>query len=64
MTVVPRYHMSIVGSFFPEDFEQKMLESARVKLHELTAEHLDDALSIQHVVGLGTVYEEVFECGR
>ena len=59
MTVVPSYHMSIVGSFFPADFESKMLESARAKLHAFTAEHLDDALSIQHVVGLGTVYEEV-----
>ena len=59
MTVVPSYHMSLVGSFFPEDFEQKMLESARVKLHEFTAAHLDDTLRVQHIVGHGTVYEEV-----
>ena len=59
MTVVPSYHMSIVGSFFPADFEQKMLETARVKLHEFSAEHVDNTLRVQHAVGLGTVYEEV-----
>ena len=59
MTVVPSYHMSLVGSFFPEGYEQKMLETARLKLHEFVSEHIDQGLRVQHIVGHGTVYEEV-----
>ena len=59
MTVVPTYHMSIVGSFFPKGFEQKMLEAARVKLHEFVKEQVAEGVRVQHVVGHGSVYEEV-----
>ena len=65
MTVVPTYHMSIVGSFFPQGYEQKMLEAARVKLHEFVREHIaGENLRAQHIVGHGTVYEEVLRVAR
>ena len=59
MTVVPSYQMSIVGSFFPDDFEEKLLATARTQLHEFVKEQLDAALRGQHIVGHGSVYEEV-----
>lgn len=59
MTVVPDFKMSIVGSFFPQGHEAQMLEAARVQLHEFTAEQIAQGVRVQHIVGHGTVYEEV-----
>jgi nucleotide-binding universal stress UspA family protein len=59
MTVVPDFGMSIVGSFFPEGYEQKVLEQARQTLHDFVSEHVPDTVKVQHVVGHGTVYDEI-----
>ena len=59
MTVVPDFGMSIVGSFFPKEHEKKVIESVRQKLHEFVTEHIPKGIRVQHVVGHGTVYEEV-----
>ena len=59
MTVVPTYSMSIVGSFFPSGYEAKIVEAARVKLHEFVDTIIGDSVRVQHIVGHGTVYEEV-----
>lgn len=59
MSVVPDFGMSIVGSFFPEGYEEKFLEQARQALHEFVDKHVPDGVTVQHVVGHGTVYEEI-----
>ncbi|MEX2618169.1 MAG: universal stress protein [Alphaproteobacteria bacterium] len=59
MTVVPDFGMSIVGSFFPKEHEKTVIESVRQKLHEFVAEHVPRGIKVQHVVGHGSVYEEV-----
>jgi nucleotide-binding universal stress UspA family protein len=59
MTVVPDFGMSIVGSFFPKEHEKTVIESVRQKLHEFVAEHIPKGVKVQHIVGHGTVYEEV-----
>ena len=59
MSVVPDFGMSIVGSFFPEGYEEKVLEQARQKLHAFVTEHVPDTVTVQHVIGHGTVYDEV-----
>ena len=59
VTVVPSFGMSIVGSFFSEDHEKKMLEGAQKSLHAFTAQHLDNPADVQHVIGRGNVYEEI-----
>lgn len=59
VTIVPNFGMSIVGSFFSKDHEEKMLAQAQKNLHAYTATHLDDPTKIQHVIGRGNVYEEV-----
>lgn len=59
MTVVPDYGMSLVGSFFPKGHEKKVLESAREQLHEFVSAQVPPEIRVQHVVGHGTVYEEV-----
>ena len=65
MTVVPDYRMSMVGSFFPEGYEQKMLDAAQAKLHEFVHEQVgEEGLRVQHIVGHGKVYEEVLRVAQ
>ena len=59
ITVVPDFGMSIVGSFFPSGYEQKALEQARETLHAFTAERIPADLQVQHIVGHGTIYQEI-----
>lgn len=59
MSVVPDFGMSIVGSFFPEGYEEKMLEQARQALHDFVDKHVPDKIRVQHVIGHGTVYDEI-----
>lgn len=59
MTVIPAFGMSIVGQFFPEDYEDKALETARQALHRFSQDHLPDNVAVQHIVCHGTVYEEI-----
>lgn len=59
VTVVPDFGMSIVGSFFPSGYEEKALENARDQLHAYTAERIPDGIQVQHIVGHGTIYQEI-----
>ncbi len=59
ISVVPTMGMSIVGSFFPPDFEKKALAAAQTKLDDVLAKASGDAGSITRHVAHGTIYEEV-----
>ncbi len=59
MTVVPDYGMAIVGSFFPEGYEEKALEEAKKQLHSFSRTNVPSSLKVQHTVGHGTVYQEI-----
>ena len=64
MTVVPDFGMSIVGSYFPKDYEKTALDGASAALHEFTAKHLPKGVTCQHIVSHGTVYEEILETAK
>jgi nucleotide-binding universal stress UspA family protein len=59
ITVVPDFGMSLVGSFFDKDTLDNALQKANDDLHAFVKETLPKAHKVQHIVGLGTVYEEV-----
>lgn len=59
MTVVPDFGMSMVGSFFPKDYEAKALEAVTEKLHAYVSEKVPKDIAVQHAVGHGTIYEEI-----
>lgn len=59
ISVVPTMGMSVVGSFFPPDFEDKALASAQEKLSEVLAKAASNASEIATHVAHGTIYEEV-----
>ena len=64
MNVVPDFGMSVVGSYFPDDFEEKALEGAREQLHEFVRQNVPDGVKVQHIVGNGTVYDEILRTAR
>jgi len=59
VTVVPDFTMSIVGSYFPKNFEKQALEDATSKLKALTDERFGEGLKVQHIITHGTVYQEI-----
>ncbi len=64
MNVVPDFGMSVVGSHFPEGFEQKALESARAELHKFVRQNVPDGLNVRHIVGHGAVYDEILRVAK
>ena len=64
INVVPDFGLAVVGSYFPDDFEQKALEAARAQLHEFVRDHVPDGVKVQHIVGHGSVYNEILRVAR
>lgn len=61
MTVVPDFGMSIVGSFFPKEHENTMLEETAKHLHKFVDDNIPDDIKTQVIVGHGTAYEEILD---
>jgi nucleotide-binding universal stress UspA family protein len=64
MNVVPDFGMSVVGSYFPDDFEQKTREAAREQLHQFVRQNVPEGVKVQHIVGYGTAYDEILRVAR
>lgn len=61
LSVVPTYSMPIVGSFFPEDFEQNAVKAAKEKLSEILSVEARPSLSVKGHVANGAIYEEIIK---
>ncbi|MBT3700319.1 MAG: universal stress protein [Alphaproteobacteria bacterium] len=59
MVVVPDFGMSIVSNFFPKDHKKQAQDLAIEKLHAWTAANIPEGIPVQHIVGIGTPYEEI-----
>ena len=59
ITVVPTFGMSIVGSFFPADFEKKALAAAETQIGEFITEHIPGDIDAKGHVAHGVIYEEI-----
>lgn len=59
LTVIPDYGMSIVGSYFPKDFEEKARSSSQAELNKLVAENIPGDIPAEAHVGRGTIYKEI-----
>lgn len=57
LSVIPDFGMSIVGSFFPEDFTEKAKVEGRKVLAEFRAAHLPEDLDCHLEVAHGNIYE-------
>ena len=61
VSVIPDYGMTIVGSFFKEGTMKAAVEAANQQLHDFVAKTLPNAENVQHIVEIGTVYEQILD---
>ncbi len=64
ITVVPDFGLSIVGSYFPEGYEKHALDEASKRLHEFVRAEIPKGLKVQHIVGHGTIYQEILRAAK
>lgn len=64
MTVVPDFGMSIVGSFFPADYEKKAMDQASKALHDFVRDHVPQDIKVAHDVCHGAIYEEILDTAK
>ncbi|MBS1270223.1 MAG: Universal stress protein F [Gammaproteobacteria bacterium] len=57
VTVVPEFGM--VRQFFPDNYENELMESVQTKLYEFTVDKIPNDIPVQHVIAHGTIYEEI-----
>ena len=61
-TVMPDFHMPLIASYFPEDFEHKAHAELERKLAEFVAEHVPAGVKVSHqVLAGGRIYERLIE---
>ena len=63
MTVVPNIGSRLAGSFFPDDFEEKVVSATQARLHEFTRQ-LPADLQLQHIVAEGTIYAQILAVAK
>ena len=56
--------MSIVGSFFPQDFEEKALEKAKEQLGAFMDAELGPEIEAVGHVAHGSIYEEILHAAK
>jgi len=59
MTVVPNFGLPIVGTYFPQDFEEKALAETDQRLHDFVEEKIPPDVLVQQIVAQGTAYQEI-----
>ncbi|WP_319532457.1 universal stress protein [uncultured Cohaesibacter sp.] len=63
VTVVPNFGMTLVGSFFDENFQKQAVADAKsalkVRVEQILGPERNTA--IRHIVATGSVYEEILE---
>lgn len=61
MTVVPDFGMSVVGSFFPDDFAEKALAETATRLGAYVSANIPDGVAVQQIVAHGRIYDEIIK---
>ena len=64
ITVVPDFGMSIVGGYFPDDFEKKALEDTGERLKAFASEHVPAGIDVHPHVAHGRSYDEILSAAK
>lgn len=61
LTVIPNYQMTLVSSFFDENFQAEAVKETQKKLTDRVSEILGKGKNkdIRHIVAVGSAYEEI-----
>jgi len=61
LSVVPDYGMTVVGNFFPKNYERGAVEQAGTELRAIAAKHVPTDVTVKIDVAYGNIYEEILE---
>ncbi len=61
LSIIPDFGMTMVGQFFPKNFEQQALKQAETNLKTFISEHVPNDVTYQCHIGHGTIYKEILE---
>ncbi|MCG8509923.1 MAG: universal stress protein [Rhodospirillales bacterium] len=65
VTVVPDVGAhAAVAQFFPDDYEDRVLEQLREELHAFSRDNVPEGLPVQHVIAHGSIYKEILEAAK
>jgi nucleotide-binding universal stress UspA family protein len=64
VTVIPTFSMPIVGSYFPEGFEEKHFKEAKAALKKEIQKHAKNPDAIKRVVIQGSIYDEIINAAN
>ena len=64
LSVVPDFGMTVVGQYFPKDFEKQAVGAARKELHTLSERHVPAGFEDKHLIAYGGIYEEILAAAR
>jgi len=64
LTIVPDFGLPLVAGYFPEGFETKALENADKALHDFVKATFPADVPLQHIVGHGSIYQEILRCAK
>ena len=64
ISVAPNFGMTLVGQFFPDDYEQQVEDKLLDSLRAFTRKHVPGGITVQHIVSQGTVYKEILNAAR
>lgn len=61
ISVVPDFGMSMVGTYFPADYEKKMIQDTKQKLENYVAKNIPDTIKTRLIVAHGNIYTEILD---
>ncbi|MEQ6916205.1 universal stress protein [Halomonas aquatica] len=64
VTVLPDYHMPLVGSYFPKDFAEKAHEAVSQAQHQFIREHVPEDVTVQSVIVDGSPWEAIIKAAK
>jgi nucleotide-binding universal stress UspA family protein len=64
MTVVPDFGFSVVGQYFPKDYEHKMVTDMQRRLREFVTTHVPKDVTVHDIIGHGPVYSEILDAAE
>lgn len=64
VTVLPDYHMPLVGSYFPRDFSKKAHEALTQAQRQFIEEHVPDDIQAQSVIVDGSPWEAIVKVAK
>ncbi len=59
LTVVPDFGFPVVGQYFPDDAEDKIIEGAKQQLAELIDKAVPESINARHIVAQGSIYDQI-----